>query len=208
MVGRLLRANGFATVVLDSDLEQIELLRRFGRPVHYGDATRLDLLRSAGAETARLLIIALDDAEKTSELAEKARAAFPDLKIIARAFDRRHAYDLLRNGADEIERETFEGALAAGRRALRSLGFRAHSAHRAAELFRRHDLRSFEALAPLWGEEERYILASRDAAETMDRLLAADLEQIGPGAESWDAAADEAERRALDAAGREGDPGG
>ena len=208
VVGRLLRANGFATVVLDSDLEQIELLRRFGRPVHYGDATRLDLLRSAGAETARLLIIALDDAEKTSELAEKARAAFPDLKIIARAFDRRHAYDLLRNGADEIERETFEGALAAGRRALRSLGFRAHSAHRAAELFRRHDLRSFEALAPLWGEEERYILASRDAAETMDRLLAADLEQIGPGAESWDAAADEAERRALDAAGREGDPGG
>ena len=148
------------------------------------------------------MIIALDDAEKTSELAEKAKAAFPNLTIIARAFDRRHAYDLLRNGADEVERETFEGALAVGRRALRSLGLRAHSAHRAAELFRRHDLRSFNSLAPLWGQEESYILASRDAAATMDRLLAADLEQMRPLSETWDDAADEAEHRARDTATR------
>jgi glutathione-regulated potassium-efflux system ancillary protein KefC/glutathione-regulated potassium-efflux system protein KefB len=198
IAGRLLTANGVSTVVLDSDIEQIDLLRRFGRRVHYGDATRLDLLRSAGAETARLLIIALDDAEKTSELAEKAREAFPHIGIIARAFDRRHAYDLLRNGADEVERETFEGALSMGRRALKRLGFRAHTAHRAASIFRRHDLRSFERLAPLWGQEDRYILASRDAAETMDRLLAADLEQRR--GEPWDETADEADRRARDTA--------
>jgi glutathione-regulated potassium-efflux system ancillary protein KefC/glutathione-regulated potassium-efflux system protein KefB len=84
-----------------------------------------------------------------------------------------------------------------GKRALRRLGFRAHRAHRAADLFRRHDLRSFEQLAPLWGEEERYILASRDAAQTMDKLLSADLASMRPGeGEDWDRDADEAERRA------------
>ena len=197
VTGRLLTANGVSTVVLDSDIEQIDLLRRFGRRVHYGDATRLDLLRSAGAETAKLLIIALDDQEKTSELAEKAHQAFPNLAIISRAFDRRHAYDLLRNGADEVERETFEGALALGRRALMRLGFRAHRAYRAADLFRRHDLRAFEQLAPLWGEEERYILASRDAAETMDKLLAADLQQTRP-VDAWDEDRDEDDKRAQD----------
>ena len=188
VVGRLLTANGFQTVVLDSDIEQIDLLRRFGRPVHYGDATRIDLLRSAGAETAKLLVIALDDREKTVELAEKAREAFPHLKILARAWDRRHAYDLLRNGADVVERETFEGALFLGQKALKLMGFRSHRAHRAANLFRRHDRRTFAELAPIWGQEENYILASRDAAQTMDRLLQADLQRMRPDTvdDAWD----------------------
>ena len=187
ITGRLLQANGFKSVVLDSDIEQIEVLRRFGRRVHYGDATRLDLLRAAGAERARMLIVALDDKEKTSELVEKARQAFPNLTILARAFDRRHAYDLLANGADAIERETFEGALHLGVTALRSLGFRAHRAHRAADYFRTHDLRAFEELRPMWGQEEAYMLASRDAAQTTERLLAADLARMKPGGEEgWD----------------------
>ena len=187
ITGRLLQANGFKSVVLDSDIEQIEVLRRFGRRVHYGDATRLDLLRAAGAERARMLVVALDDKEKTSELVEKARQAFPNLTILARAFDRRHAYDLLANGADAIERETFEGALHLGVTALRSLGFRAHRAHRAADYFRNHDMRAFEELRPMWGQEEAYMLASRDAAQTTERLLAADLARMKPGGEdSWD----------------------
>jgi Kef-type K+ transport system membrane component KefB/voltage-gated potassium channel Kch len=164
ITGRLLSANGFKSTVLDSDIEQIELLRRFGRRVHYGDATRLDLLRQAGADRARMLIVALDDREKTVELVETARKAFPDLVILARAWDRRHAYDLLANGADAVERETFESALALGATALQRLGFRAHRAHRAASFFRRHDRRVFEELRPMWGQEEAYILASRDAA--------------------------------------------
>ena len=67
-----------------------------------------------GAEQAKLLLVAIDDRDKTSELVETAHEAFPNLKIIARAWDRRHAYDLLRSGADEVERETFESALMAG----------------------------------------------------------------------------------------------
>ena len=157
MPGRLLQANGFKTVVLDSSIEQIDLLRRFGRKVYYGDATRLDLLRQAGIEQAKVLIVAIDDRDQASQLVETARAAFPHIKILARAWDRRHAYDLLRNGADEVERETFESALSMGVRALRALGFRAHRAQRAASLFRVHDLNAFNKLAPLTGQEEGYI---------------------------------------------------
>ncbi|WP_421739655.1 monovalent cation:proton antiporter-2 (CPA2) family protein [Caulobacter sp.] len=197
ITGRLLTANGFRSTVLDSDIEQIDLLRRFGRRVHYGDATRMDLLRAAGIERARMLIVALDDREKTVELVETARKAFPDLVILARAWDRRHAYDLLANGADAVERETFESALSLGTVALQKLGFRAHRAHRAASFFRRHDRRSFEELRPMWGQEEAYILASRDAAKTMDRLLAADLSRMRPGdaGGAWDTASLEQELR-------------
>ena len=199
ITGRLLGANGFTSTVLDSDIEQIDVLRRFGRRVHYGDATRLDLLRAAGAERARMLVVALDDKEKTSELVEKAREAFPNLIILARAFDRRHAYDLLANGADAIERETFEGALAMGVTALRRLGFRAHRAHRAADYFRGHDLRTFEELRPMWGQEEAYILASRDAAQTTERLLAADLARMKPGDfDGWDASSREGDEMELE----------
>ena len=190
ITGRLLTANGFRSTVLDSDIEQIDLLRRFGRRVHYGDATRMDLLRAAGVERARMLIVALDDREKTVELVETARKAFPDLVILARAWDRRHAYDLLANGADAVERETFEAALALGTTALQKLGYRAHRAHRAGAIFRRHDRKSFEDLRPVWGQEEAYILASRDAAQTMDKLLNADLARLRPGdaAGAWDTA--------------------
>lgn len=176
---RLLLANDFRVVTLDSSIEQIELLRRFGRKVHYGDASRMDLLRTAGAEKAKLLVVAIDDQDKAVELVEAAREAFRHLAIIARAWDRRHAYDLLKNGADDVERETFEGGLRMGEKALRRLGWSARRAAKAAGLFRKHDLASFERLAPVWGEE-RYILASRDAAETMERLLRADLEQMDP----------------------------
>lgn len=174
---RLLLANNFRVVTLDSSIEQIDLLRRFGRKVHYGDASRIDLLRTAGIEKAKVLVVAIDDQDKAVELVEAAHEAFPNLIILSRAWDRRHAYDLLKKGATEVERETFEGGLRLGERTLKRLGFSAKRAHRAAGLFRKHDEASFDRLAPVWGEE-RYILASRDANETMERLLRADLEQM------------------------------
>lgn len=177
IVSRLLTANDIPTVTLDSSIEQIELLRRFGREVHYGDAGRLDLLRAAGAEKAKLLLIAIDDQDRAVEIVEAAREAFPHLTVLARAYDRRHAYDLLSKGAHGIERETFEGSLKFGETALKALGFSSRRAAKAASLFRKHDVATFERLAPVWGED-RYILASRDAAETMDRLLRADLDQM------------------------------
>jgi glutathione-regulated potassium-efflux system ancillary protein KefC/glutathione-regulated potassium-efflux system protein KefB len=197
VAGRLLVANGFKTVVLDSSIEHIELLRRFGRRVHYGDATRLDLLRQAGADKAKVLLVAIDDTDKASQLVETARQAFPHLKILARAWDRRHAYDLLAKGAHGVERETFEGSLMMGASALKALGFRAHRAHRAANLFRAHDLKAFNKMKPLVGQEERFILAVRDAQSTMDRLLKDDMDSLRPEAvdEAWDTTARDEELR-------------
>jgi monovalent cation:proton antiporter-2 (CPA2) family protein len=190
IAGRLLTAHRYKTVVLDASIDHIELLRRFGRRVHYGDATRLDLLRDAGAEHAKVLLVAIDDTDATAKLVETAHQAFPNLKIIARAWDRRHAYDLLRSGAEEVERETFEGGLMAGVKTLKALGMPAARAKRAADLFRSHDQKVFNKLAPIAGEEERFILAARDAQSTMDRLLAADLESLAEEAGEPPAAID------------------
>lgn len=175
---RLLMASGFQATTLDSSIEQIEVLRRFGRQVHYGDASRLDLLHAAGADKARVLVVAIDDRDKAVEMVEAAREAFPNLVILARAWDRRHAYELLRAGADEVERETFEGGLAMGRRALERLGHSPRRAARAASVFRQQDDRLFHKLAPIAGEEERYILASRDSRDTMDRLFRAEMARL------------------------------
>ena len=179
IAARLLIANDFNVVTLDSSIEQIELLRAFGRKVHYGDASRIDLLRTAGADKARLLIVAIDDKDKAVELVEAAKLAFPNLTILSRAWDRRHAYDLLAHGADDVEREAFEGSLAMGKRALMRLGFSERRAIAAAAAFRKLDRKLFEKLAPAYGQEENYVLASRDSTETMERLLSAEMRRVG-----------------------------
>ncbi len=174
IASRLLKANGFQTSIMDSSLTQVDLVRRFGNPVNYGDATRLDLLRAAGAAKAKVLIVAIDDRGKAEELVETARSAFPHLAVLARAYDRGHAYDLLAKGADHVERETYEASLAVGREALVRLGLRRSRAQRSADLFRMYDQRLFERLREFWEDDERYVTASRHAAATLEQLLAAD----------------------------------
>ncbi|MDB5464484.1 MAG: potassium transporter [Phenylobacterium sp.] len=175
---RLLLGNNFNVVLLDNSIEQIEIIRRFGWAVHYGDASRIDLLRTAGAEKAKLLLVAIDDRDKTSEMVEAAHQAFPNLAILARAWDRRHAYELLKTPNVTVERETFESALNMGRKALLKLGLSERRASRAAALFREQDDKFFRQLAPVAGEEESYIMASRDARETTERLLRAEMQRI------------------------------
>jgi len=175
---RLLLANNFRVVLLDSSIEQIEVIRRFGWKVHYGDASRMDLLRTAGADKAKLLIVAIDDRDKASEMVEAAHELFPNLKMLARAWDRRHAYELLKTPNVEVERETFESALNLGRKALLNLGLSERRANRAADLFREQDDVFFRQLAPIAGEEENYIMAARDSRETTERLLRAEMKRI------------------------------
>jgi len=196
---RLLTANDFSVVLLDSSIEQIDTIRRFGWRVHYGDATRLDLLRAAGADKAKLLLVAIDDKDKAVELVKAATDYFPNLTIIARAFDRRHAYELVRVGGDDVVRETFESALLFGKKALLRLGLSDRRAAKAVTLFREHDMKLFKKLAPVYGEEEQYAMAVRDSRETMEKLLTEEMRRLSKE-EAEEADNDRAEaRRRLEA---------
>jgi glutathione-regulated potassium-efflux system ancillary protein KefC len=176
-VGRLLSAQGFKVSVLEHDADQVELLRGFGRKVNFGDATRLDLLRLAGAGEARLLVIALDDRDKTTELVDTARRAFPHLKIAARAYDRRHAYELMARNVEALERETFAAGVKLGVKALRLLGKPAYKAERAGMIFARYDQRILDEMFHHWRREEfaAYQRLVRDRTALEEQLIREDI---------------------------------
>ncbi len=172
-VGRFLRANGVATTVLDHDSDRVELLRRMGLSVYYGDATRHDLLHAAGAASARLLVIALDTPEKTLELVRTARQHFPHLAIFARAFDWPDAYDLHEAGVEQVYRESLDTSLRLGTDALKKLGRRAHESLRASQKFLAHDEESLRQLTTE-RRETTYFSAVRQRIEELEKLLEAD----------------------------------
>lgn len=146
IAGRLLISSGVKVVVLDHDPDHIETLRKFGMKVFYGDATRFDLLESAGAARAEVFINAIDDPDANTQLTEMVKERFPGLKIIARARDVDHYIRLRQAGIEHPERETFEGALLAGRRALETLGLGGYEARERADLFRRFNLQMIEEM--------------------------------------------------------------
>jgi monovalent cation:proton antiporter-2 (CPA2) family protein len=181
IVTRLLKASGFGTTLLDHDVGQIELVGRFGNKVFYGDASRSELLRAAGAEQARLLVIAIDDREKANKMVLAAKMHFPHLKILARAIDRRHAYELIREGADVIRRETFGSALMLGEEALKMLGFSEARAVRHGQAFQKHDEEGLRKLYEVWGDDQAYGLRVRQNLEDLATVLQADKEAAEEG---------------------------
>lgn len=187
IVGRLLLANGCQITVLDHSPAQIELLRRFEWKVFYGDASRLDLLRAAGAERAKLLVIAIDEREKILEIARMAHKHFPELKILARAIDRRHAYELIRQGVEVIQRETFGSALEMGVEALKLLGVRSYKAHRAAQTFKHHDEEALYEMAAMEGDDAVLRARSRQLAQDLEQLLQSDEKEFSHEVDrAWD----------------------
>ena len=175
-IGRVLAANGSRATVLDHDAEQIDALRKFGFKVFYGDATREDLLQAAGAADAKILIIAIDNREKTNEIVEQARRNFPHLEIFARAFDRTHAYELLNAGVQHVYREVFDSSLALAEDALVALGTHPYEAARALRLFRRHDETLVRRTAQHAGDIDTIVDISRAAQAEIERVLMGDLE--------------------------------
>lgn len=186
-VGRLLRAQGISATVLDLDPDQVELLRRIGLEVYYGDATRHDLLETAGAAEAKLLVLALNDAATTLDVAKTAKKHFPNLKIFARSFEWEDSYDLYDAGVDYVYREALDSSLRLGADVMRALGFRAYNAERATQKFLRYDQEALKALAAVRGDRAVYISKVRERIEAMEKVLAADLDEstLDPGA-GWD----------------------
>ena len=172
IVGRLLLANGIQPTVLDHDSEQIEGVRRFGWRAYYGDATRLDLLRVAGAAEARVLVVAIDDVEQSLALVDLAREHFPQLTLVARARNVQHWYQLNDRGVAYIERETFDSALMSGRSTLEALGFERHQARNLALRFRRHNLEQLQETAPHFRDESKLIAMSKIGRQQMEQFMA------------------------------------
>ncbi|MEQ1565010.1 MAG: monovalent cation:proton antiporter-2 (CPA2) family protein [Myxococcota bacterium] len=174
IVGRLLRACGHGVTVLDIDSDQVDLLRRFGQKVFYGDASRIELLHAAGAHQARVLVVAVDEPEKVDQIVHIARKHFPNLAILARARGRTEAYELLEAGVAGTYRETFDTALRAGEDALRLLGLPAHAAHRAARTFRQHDERVLRELAAHRHDEQTLAVRARERLRDFEQLMTAE----------------------------------
>jgi monovalent cation:proton antiporter-2 (CPA2) family protein len=202
-VGRLLKANGISTTVLDIDSDRVELMRKLGLHAYYGDASRYDLLHTAGAERARLLVLALDTPERTLELVETAKKHFPRLTIMARAFDWEDAHALLEAGVAHVYRESLDTSLRLGTDALRLLGFRAYQAQRAAQKFLRHDEESLRELTERRGDRKVYINAARRRIAELEQQMLADLRDAGFERDAgWDAETlrEEVRRMPLDGA--------
>ncbi|MBK0329047.1 cation:proton antiporter [Rhodobacteraceae bacterium F11138] len=150
IVNRLVQASGFKTIVLDSNMETIQLMRKFGFRGFLGDPTRPELLKAAGLAKARVLVAAMDDKDAVTRLVAYARREQPGLHIIARAYDRNHVYHLYRAGADDIVRETFDGSLRAGRYVLENVGLSEFEADSAERTFYTHDRYAVRQLAEVW----------------------------------------------------------
>jgi glutathione-regulated potassium-efflux system ancillary protein KefC len=177
IVARLLYANGFTATVLEHDAEQVEAVRRFGWPVFYGDASRLDLLRKAGAAQARLLVLAIDDVAQSVKVAELVREHFPHLHIAARARNVTHYYKLRKLGIELIERETLDSALMTGRSVLEQLGFEPHHARNLALKFRKHSVELLEAMRPYQEQEAQLIVAAKKGRQQLEQAFALEREQ-------------------------------
>lgn len=186
-VGRFLRANGVEATILDNDSDRVELLRRMGFKVYYGDATRHDLLESAGAAQADVLVSAVDGLDVAHRLVETARAHFPHLTLLVRARHRTEAYELMDLGVDQVYREHQDTSIRMGVDVLRRLGHRAHAAHRAGQAFHRHDEAALAALAPMRHDLTTYIASVRDQIAQQEALLLADRE-LDPASNdhAWD----------------------
>jgi CPA2 family monovalent cation:H+ antiporter-2 len=186
-VGRFLRANGIAATILDNDSDRVELLRKMGFKAFYGDASRLDILKAAGAHEARILIIAILDELTHFELIEKVRKHYPHLEIMVRAKDREEAYEMIDMGVKDIYRESVDASVRLGIDALVKLGHRRYAATRAAQNFMKYDEAALHRLAPHRHDEKSYIFNAREQIRLQEQLLTNDRE-VDPIASdhAWD----------------------
>jgi monovalent cation:H+ antiporter-2, CPA2 family len=172
--------------VLDSDPDHVEVLRRLGMRVFYGDASRPDLLRAAGAEHARVLVVALRDPDEVVALTHAVQRHFPRLEIVARAANRSAATRLLNGGVERVHRDTLDSALRAGTDVMSLLGTPRFQAVRAAQAFRHHDERHLRRLAAVAHDRVRYISEARESIRLIEETMLAEVAE-GPERDSgWD----------------------
>lgn len=174
IVTRMLRAQGFETTLIDDDPAQIELVRKFGVKVFYGDGSRLDLLHAAGVGQAELVVVAVGGADRILDIARKVRRHFPDVTIAARAIDRGHAHELMALGVEVFERETFLSAISLGAKVLVQLGVAPIDAHHMAQAFERHDNQLLTDSFAVREDEDAYVGMVRQSMSLLNETMQGD----------------------------------
>jgi monovalent cation:proton antiporter-2 (CPA2) family protein len=186
-VGRFLQANGVSATYLDIDPNNVDLLRKVGLNVFYGDASRSDLLEAAGAGDATMLVVAVDDPEKALQIVQTARKNFPHLTILGRAQSWLASYEMADKGVDKIYSEYQESALRLGADVLSELGVRHHQAHRALKMFRKKNEKMIEELRDFRHERSDFILGTKQRIADMENLLQNELQRFGKDKDlGWD----------------------
>ncbi|HEX4618983.1 MAG TPA: monovalent cation:proton antiporter-2 (CPA2) family protein [Steroidobacteraceae bacterium] len=174
IVARVLRVRRQRFTALDSSQTHVDFVRRFGNEVYYGDASRLDLLRSAGAASARILVLALDDVDASVRTAVLAREQFPNLKVFARARNRQHAFALMDAGVTVVVRETYNSSLEMAGRVLEALGENTAEARETVRRFRVHDEATLAAQYAVKEDENKFRATTVEAAQQLEKLFEAD----------------------------------
>ncbi len=174
IVGRILRLRRIRYTALDNHVEQIDLVRRFGNKAYYGDPTRIDVLRSAGAGDAKVIVVALEDIGDSLKVVDHVKRHFPNLAIVARARNRRHAHLLMDRGVTHIVRETFYSSLRLTEQVLEELGVEPEDAKRTTAVFEEHDERTLVDQHGFYTDEKQMIQTGKEAAVELRRLLEAD----------------------------------
>ncbi|SHF40235.1 glutathione-regulated potassium-efflux system protein KefB [Vibrio gazogenes] len=186
VVGRLMFANKIKVTILESDASQIKLLRKYGYQVFYGDATNLELLRSAGAEDAEAIVVCTDDPDEVMAIVALCQHHFPQLKILARARSRVEAYQLLNHGVPHFSRETFLGALDLGRQTLIELGMHPYQAKRAESHFCRLDNAMLEELLPMHNEGKQLSLRAKEIRLELEEIFGREMEKDHQARDFWE----------------------
>jgi len=177
IVGRLLRIVGTPFTALEANPEQVTLIRRYGAEVHFGDAARLDLLRAAGAEHAKIIVIATGDMATSLHIAETVVRQFPNLTIVARARNRRHAHKLMDLGVRHIIRDTLLSSVEMSKLVLGELGMSAEEAKEVAEMFLERDERLLTEQHAIHDSEEKLIQSARETVLELESLFKSDRKQ-------------------------------
>ena len=178
IVARVLRARHIPFTALDSSIEQVDFVKRFGARIYYGDAGRLDILRAAGADKALAFVLAIDNVDASVRVAEIVRRNFPDLLIYARARDRIHVHKLMDLGVTIIERETFLSVLELTKRLLRGLGLNPAEVKRLIETFKKHDEKRLFDDYKYYTDIEKVRANVLTAAVELEELFARDIEDL------------------------------
>ena len=176
IVGRLLRVIGTPFTALEIDSSQVDVVRRFGNKVYFGDASKLELLRAAGAARAKLFVLAIDDMEASVKTAEAVLRHFPNLTIVARARNRRHEHFLKDLGVEHVYRETLLSSLLMGERVLTGIGVDTDRARHVVELFRERDEKLIREQQAFHQDVDKLVQTANDTARELESLLRDDVE--------------------------------